>query len=45
LKKINGKTEIDTKYPDIGVMPMPQPFNVFLRNFALVSSGKGIVLK
>ena len=40
FKKENGSTIVDTDYP-VYTEIKPQAFNIYLRNFALVSSGKG----
>ena len=40
LKKENGSTIVDMDYP-VYTEIKPQVFDIYLRNFALVSSGKG----
>ena len=40
FKKENGSTMVDTDYL-VYTEVKPQAFDIYLRNFALVSSGKG----
>ena len=40
FKKENGSTIVDMDYP-VYTEIKPQAFDIYLRNFALVSSGKG----
>ena len=40
FKKENGSTIVDMDYP-VYTEIKPQAFDIYLRNFALISSGKG----
>ena len=41
LKQENGQTKVDTAHPSNGTEFHPLPFNIPLRNFALLSTGVG----
>lgn len=43
LKEVDGKTTVDSKHPNFGVNLVPMPFDINLRNYALLSTGKGII--
>ena len=44
LKEVDGKTTVDGSHPKIGVNLVPSPFNINLRNYALLSTGAGIII-
>ena len=41
LEKVGGGTVITTIHPSIGFKIIPLPFNLHLRNYALLSTGVG----
>ena len=43
LKVVDGKTTVDSKHPNIGVNLVPLPFDINIRNYALLSTGEGII--